>query len=168
MKEVIITLIAILLASTTFACVDDKDDLYEEIIRTNGFTYFIVVGSDKKTNDIFTITTKRINTKKMKTAKKNNQCTKEDMVIDCKNSSFQIKNSKSYYNGNLVGYTRRGEEHENAEEALFTKLEQFYCGDKKPALGTLKPACTKLVSKDAYSRSFERLQLESEDKEICK
>ena len=168
MKELIITLIAILLSSTSFGCVDDKDVVYEEIMRTNGFTYFIVVGSEKKTNDTFSITTKRINNKTMRTAKKNNQCTKEEMVIDCKNDSYRIKNSKSYYNGNPVGYTRRGEEHENAEEALFTKLEALYCGETKPVAGSLKPACTGLVSKDPYARTFERMKLESENKEICK
>jgi len=44
----------------------------------------------------------------------------------------------------------------------------LYCGEAKPVAGPLKPACTDLVSKDPYARTFERMKLESENKEICK
>lgn len=123
MKRFIFALIAVLVASTAFACKDDENVEYKKIHSDSKKDAFVVVGSQINNGSSFTVTAK---IQIFSTKKKMNTCVKEDYVINCDENTYHIANSTSYYNGKKTGFTAEGEE-ENIEGAYLLKLKSLYC-----------------------------------------
>lgn len=121
MKTGLCLITSLLLASTSYACMYDKDVPYQKYYEDDVVDSFFVVGS-KTGGSTFAITVKTY----VKSNSTKQTCTKETFVVSCKSKTYHTEKSTIYRNNIEISYNEKNPQRD-IEDNIPAELFKLYC-----------------------------------------